>query len=137
MFAYEAAERVLSIDFSHEIVLDAITSLCDNGLLIGYVEEGNQRFRMLVVRELASEMLRRCSAWESAGVLVSLTDDEGNVRYTTTNHMGYYRFMDLPTFRVYTVRVTSKKYTFLTSVRTVEFDEFTGESTSCPVTINT
>ena len=58
-------------------------------------------------------------------ILVSLTDDQGNIRYAVTNNAGYYRFQDVQTFRVYTVKVSSKKYTFPTPQRTVEFDEFT------------
>jgi hypothetical protein len=61
----------------------------------------------------------------AAAVLVSLVDDLGNTRYTMTNPFGYYRFHDVLTFKPYTVRVTSKKFTFSPSERLVEFDEFT------------
>src|SRR6476659_1249736 len=58
-------------------------------------------------------------------VFVLLTDDQGNVRYAVTNPFGYYRFQDVPTFHVYTVRVSSKKFTFPSPQRTVELDEVT------------
>jgi hypothetical protein len=61
----------------------------------------------------------------SGGILVSLDDGQGNVRYVITNPSGYYRFVNVSTFQQYTVKVTSKKYTFPTPERVVEFDEFT------------
>ncbi len=57
-------------------------------------------------------------------VIVTLTDDQGNTVYTVTNPFGYYRFMNVLTFRLYTVRVNSKKHTFPVPERLVEFDEF-------------
>ena len=42
-----------------------------------------------------------------------------------TNPFGYYRFQDVPTFRSYTVRVISKKFTFSPLQRVVYFDELT------------
>jgi hypothetical protein len=61
-------------------------------------------------------------AW---GVIVSLTDGQGNTTYGVVNPFGYYRFQNVPTFNTYTVRVMSRKYTFSTSERSVQFDEFT------------
>ena len=61
----------------------------------------------------------------ASGVLVALTDDQNNVRYAVTNPFGYYRFMDVLTFRTYTVQVRSKKFTFAVPSRVVEFDEYT------------
>ena len=61
----------------------------------------------------------------AAGILVSLDDGQGNVRYAITSSLGYYRFANVPTFNVYTVRVSSKKYTFTNPERVVDFDEFT------------
>jgi hypothetical protein len=62
----------------------------------------------------------------AAGILMALVDDQNNVRYTMTNSFGYYRFPDVLTFKVYTVRVTPKKYSFATPERIVEVDESTG-----------
>ncbi|HEX6124446.1 MAG TPA: carboxypeptidase-like regulatory domain-containing protein [Pyrinomonadaceae bacterium] len=59
------------------------------------------------------------------GVLVTLTDGAGNVRYAITNPFGYYRFTDVLTFNVYTVQVMSKEFRFTTPQRSVDFDEFT------------
>lgn len=61
----------------------------------------------------------------ASGILVSLTDGQGNTRYGVTNPFGYYRFQDVLTYRLYTVRVTSKKFTFAVPERQVEFDEYT------------
>jgi hypothetical protein len=61
----------------------------------------------------------------AAGVIVSLTDGQNNPVYGVTNPFGYYRFANVQTLRVYTLRVTSKKYTFTTPARSLEFDEFT------------
>jgi len=61
----------------------------------------------------------------AGGVIVTLTDDQNNVRYAVTNPFGYYRFMDVLTFRTYTVQVRSKKFTFASPSRVVDFDEFT------------
>lgn len=54
-------------------------------------------------------------------VLVSLTDSSGNVRFAMSNNSGYYRFLGVETWKNYTVRVLSKKYTFLPPERTLEF----------------
>ncbi len=59
-------------------------------------------------------------------VFVTLTDDQGMIRYGITNPFGYYKFTNVLTFQVYTVQVTSKKYTFPTYEREVDFDELTG-----------
>ena len=59
------------------------------------------------------------------GVIVSLTDDQNNTFYAVTNPFGYYRFLNVMTFHVYTVGVTSKKYTFPVPARSVDFDETT------------
>jgi hypothetical protein len=61
----------------------------------------------------------------ASGMIVTLTDDQGNILYTVTNQFGYYRLINVQTFRVYTVRVTPKKFTFTNPERIVEFDEFT------------
>ena len=61
----------------------------------------------------------------AAGVIVTLADDQGNVRTAVTNPFGYYRFLDVLTFRLYMVRVTSKKFTFPLIERTVDLDENT------------
>ena len=61
----------------------------------------------------------------ASGIIVTLTDDQNNVRYAVTNPFGYYRFMDVLTFRTYTVNVTSKKFTFAAPSRVVDFDEYT------------
>jgi len=45
-------------------------------------------------------------------VLVSLTDGLGNIRYTLTNHLGYYRFFNVETWKPYTVKLQSRRYTF-------------------------
>jgi hypothetical protein len=61
----------------------------------------------------------------AGGVILTLTDDQNNVRYAVTNPFGYYRFMDVLTFRTYTVQVRSKKFTFAPPSRVVDFDENT------------
>lgn len=60
-------------------------------------------------------------------VVVTLTDGQGNIRYGFTNPFGYYRFTNVSTFQIYTVRVTSKKFTFPIPERMVDFDEFSGD----------
>jgi hypothetical protein len=72
-----------------------------------------------------SGRVTRPSGRGAAGVLLSLTDDQGNTRYTMTNPFGYYSFPNVLTFRMYTVGVTSKRYTFSPPQRSVPFDEFT------------
>lgn len=57
-------------------------------------------------------------------VVVSLTDDSGNVRYAVSNNVGYYRFLGVETWKNYTIRLLSKKYTFLPPERTIEFVDF-------------
>lgn len=56
-------------------------------------------------------------------VLVSLTDDLGNVRYVMTNNFGYYRFFNVETWKNYTILLQSRKYTFSSTDRTLEFGE--------------
>lgn len=60
-----------------------------------------------------------------ASGVITLTDDQNNVRYAVTNPFGYYRFADVLTFRTYTVQIRSKKFTFAVPSRVVDFDEFT------------
>lgn len=55
-------------------------------------------------------------------VTVTMTDEDGNVRSTITNHFGYYRFLNVDTVRVYIMRVRSKKYTYPVSQRSVMFE---------------
>jgi hypothetical protein len=45
-------------------------------------------------------------------IRVSITDTGGNVRTTTTNPFGYYRFDNIPAGASYTVAALSKLYTF-------------------------
>ena len=56
-------------------------------------------------------------------VIVSLTDGDGNVRWTLTNPFGYYRFPNVETWKTYTVRLQSKRFTFASTERTVDFTE--------------
>ena len=56
-------------------------------------------------------------------VLVSLTDGLGNVRYAMTNNFGYYRFINVETWKPYTIRLQSKKYTFASTELLVNFIE--------------
>lgn len=81
--------------------------------------EGMQGFSSL------SGRLTNLSGRAASGV-ITLTDDQNNVRYAVTNPFGFYRFTDVQTFRTYTVRVTSKKFTFPAPERSFEFDENTG-----------
>ena len=60
---------------------------------------------------------------EADRVIVTLTDGLGNVRYGMTNNYGYYRFMNVETWKTYTIRLQSKKYTFAQTERTVDFIE--------------
>lgn len=67
-FTYDAAESVLSGSDAPEniVLLDAITSLVDKGLLAADRSDGKPRFRMLVVvREFAFELLTESGALES------------------------------------------------------------------------
>lgn len=56
-------------------------------------------------------------------VILSLTDSEGNVRWTLTNPFGYYRFPDVETWKTYTIRLQSKRFTFASMERSVDFTE--------------
>ncbi|MBX7053983.1 MAG: hypothetical protein K1X36_03430 [Pyrinomonadaceae bacterium] len=56
-------------------------------------------------------------------VLVSLTDGLGNVRYAMTNNFGYYRFVNVETWKPYMIRLQSKKYSFSTTELLVNFIE--------------
>lgn len=56
-----------------------------------------------------------------------MTDGQGNARCAVTNPFGYFRFFNVTTFQIYTVRVTSKKFKFAMPVRLVDFDEFSGD----------
>lgn len=56
-------------------------------------------------------------------VLVSLTDGLGNVRYAMTNNFGYYRFINVETWKPYTIRLQSKKYSFTSPELLVNFIE--------------
>ena len=56
-------------------------------------------------------------------VLVSLTDGLGNVRYAMTNNFGYYRFINVETWKPYTIRLQSKKYSFASTELLVNFIE--------------
>ncbi|MBP6003578.1 MAG: hypothetical protein KA746_09115 [Pyrinomonadaceae bacterium] len=60
---------------------------------------------------------------EADRVIVTLTDGLGNVRNAMTNNYGYYRFMNVETWKTYTIRLQSKKYTFAQPERTVDFIE--------------
>ncbi|MBK7707218.1 MAG: carboxypeptidase regulatory-like domain-containing protein [Acidobacteria bacterium] len=57
------------------------------------------------------------------GVILTLTDQAGNVRYTVTNSFGYYRFQNVLTWETYTIRVFSKRYVFSSDTRVFEFTD--------------
>ncbi len=67
--------------------------------------------------------VRAASLKGAFGVLVSITDQGGNTRYSMTNPFGYYRFPDTLTWENYTVRVQSKRYTFSNNTQTLLFPE--------------
>jgi hypothetical protein len=54
---------------------------------------------------------------------LSLTDSNGQIRWTTTNPFGFYRFVDLPTGAEYVLRVGSKSYQFNEPSRILSLDE--------------
>ncbi|HMJ07998.1 MAG TPA: hypothetical protein VK468_03275, partial [Pyrinomonadaceae bacterium] len=56
-------------------------------------------------------------------VIVTLTDQLGNVRYGISSQLGYYRFMNVETWKTYTIQLVSKKYVFTPAARTLEFIE--------------
>jgi len=57
------------------------------------------------------------------GVIVTLTDQGGNVRSAITNPFGYYQFPGVMTWDTYTVTVRSKRYTFTTATQNLMFPE--------------
>lgn len=56
-------------------------------------------------------------------VVVTLTDQSGNVRYTQTNPFGYYKFPDVMSWDNYTLRVQGKRFTFSSSAQTFELQD--------------
>lgn len=75
---------------------------------------------------LPAELKGRVRAASGKGalhVLVSITDQGGNVRYTFANPFGYYRFPNVMTWETYTVTVQSKRYTFTSNSQSVLFPE--------------
>ena len=50
------------------------------------------------------------------GAMVTLINSSGEVRSTITNPFGYYRFVEVAVGVAYTVRVRSKRYTFIPQV---------------------
>jgi hypothetical protein len=57
------------------------------------------------------------------GVIVTLTDQSGNVRYALTNDFGYYRIFNVETWKTYTIQLQAKRFTFQPPDRTFEFVE--------------
>lgn len=51
-----------------------------------------------------------------SGSLVSLTDPNGNIRYTTTNSFGYYRFEQVKLGGTYTLKANHKRFSFSSQV---------------------
>jgi hypothetical protein len=51
------------------------------------------------------------------GVVVSLTDSDGNVRTATTTSFGYYRFENVATGETYIISAKGKRFTFEQSSR--------------------
>ena len=51
--------------------------------------------------------------------MVSLTDSRGETRIVLTNPFGYYRFDDVSAGETYVFSVKSKKYTFVSQIRTI------------------
>ena len=47
-----------------------------------------------------------------AGARVSLSGEEGDIRYAITNPFGYYRFVNLPAGSTYTATCSDKLYNF-------------------------
>ena len=60
-----------------------------------------------------------------AQVLVKITDTNGNVRTTTTNSFGFYRFGDVPAGNTYIIEARHKRYKFSNpaQVRTILADQ--------------
>ncbi len=73
--------------------------------------------------QLLKGRVRTARGRGAESVVVTLTDQFGNVRYTQTNPFGYYRFKDVLTWENYTVRVNSKRYTFSSNSQFFEFPE--------------
>jgi len=68
----------------------------------------------------------RVSTNEGVGIsrtVVTMTNSAGNVRTTTTNSFGFYRFEDVPAGDTYTLEVNSKKYLFTNSPRIINIQE--------------
>lgn len=55
-------------------------------------------------------------------VLVSLTDEDGNIRQTATGSFGYYRFEGVPAGQTVIVDIAAKRFTFAVPTRVVETD---------------
>lgn len=56
-------------------------------------------------------------------VKVTLTNQNGEVRYANTNQFGYFSFYDLPAGELYVVTVASKRYKFNQNSQTIQLDE--------------
>jgi uncharacterized delta-60 repeat protein len=58
-----------------------------------------------------------------SNVKVTLTNQNGEVRYANTNQFGYFNFYDLPSGELYIVTVASKLYQFNQNSQTIQLDE--------------
>ncbi len=54
---------------------------------------------------------------------ITLTSNDGVVRYATTNSFGYYNFNDLAAGETYIISVASKRYTFVNPTQVVTINE--------------
>jgi len=83
-------------------------------------------FTMADGPSLPQELKGRVRAASGKGafhVLVSLTDEGGNVRYAFANPFGYYHFPNVMTWGTYTITVQAKRYTFASNSQSVLFAE--------------
>ncbi len=122
---YEPRYKVYAINGGAAQFVPSIINTASNRITV----QGINSFPAFTLAEgpstpqLLKGRVKTASGRGAEGVIVTLTDQFGGVRYSITNPFGYYRFPNVMTWENYTVRVNSKRYTFSVNTRTQEFPE--------------
>lgn len=121
----EQRQKVYSINGGNAQVLPTTLTTTTNRAAVTGITSFSA-FTLADGPSLPAELKGRVRAASGKGalhVLVSLTDQSGNVRYAFANPFGYFHFPNTMTWETYTVTVQSKRYTFTNNSQTFLFPE--------------
>lgn len=121
----EPRQKLYSIDGGNaQVLATTLTTTTNRASVTGVT--AFSAFTLADGPSLPAELKGRVRAASGKGavhVVVSLTDQSGNVRYAFANPFGYYHFPNTMTWGTYTVTVQSKRYTFTSNSQSVLFPE--------------